>query len=217
MSGDNGDEWEVFETYLVRHVRLAKGSNTVTVKVADKTNVGANLKGITLKTESTPLSWKRSDAVTFDAVTGGALSSGVTIADGEAVSGSLNVNPDGYIGGVAMNYGATITFNIHADKAGTAKLYLSVSERNLEKSFTFDDAYSLTVNGNAVTSDADMSRGDNGGGWTVFKDYLLGDITLKSGDNVIVFTVKDRDELCSNFKGIKLGATDIELSFSTAS
>ena len=216
MSGDNGDEWEVFETYLVRHVRLAKGSNTVTVKVADKTNVGANLKGITLKTESTPLSWKRSDTVTFDAVTGGALSSGVTIADGEAVSGSLNVNPDGYIGGVAMNYGATITFNISADKAGTAKLYLTVSERNLEKHFTFDDAYSLTVNGTAVTSDADMSRGDNGAGWTVFKDYLLGDITLKEGNNVIVFTVKDRDELCSNFKGIKLGATDIELSFSAA-
>ena len=154
--------------------------------------------------------------VVFNTVTGGKLSSGVTIVNGEAVSGSLNVDPDGYIGGVAMNYGATITFNIHAEKAGAAKLWLTVSERNLEKNFVFNDAYSLTVNGADVSSDADMSR-DGNGSWTTFKDYLLGDITLKEGDNVITFTVKDRDELCSNFKGIKLNATDNVLDFSIQS
>ncbi len=197
----------------MRHVKLVKGNNSITIKVVDKTNVGANLKGITLKTAGTRLSWEKSDTVVFNAVTGGKLSSGVTIVNGEAVSGSLNVDPDGYIGGVAMNYGATITFNIHAEKAGAAKLWLTVSDRNLEKNFVFDDAYSLTVNGADVSSDADMSR-DGKGSWTTFKDYLLGDITLKEGDNVITFTVKDRDELCSNFKGIKLNATDNVLDFS---
>lgn len=215
MTG-GGDEWEVFESYLVRHVKLVKGNNSITIKVVDKTNVGANLKGITLKTAGTRLSWEKSDTVVFNTVTGGKLSSGVTIVNGEAVSGSLNVDPDGYIGGVAMNYGATITFNIHAEKAGAAKLWLTVSERNLEKNFVFNDAYSLTVNGADVSSDADMSR-DGNGSWTTFKDYLLGDITLKEGDNVITFTVKDRDELCSNFKGIKLNATDNVLDFSIQS
>ena len=211
----SAENWEKFDAHLFRHVDLIVGNNTITVRVVDTRDVGANIKGITLKTGSTPLVWKRSTVTVFDAVTDGALSAGVAMTNGTAESGALTVCTDngGYIGGVARNIGAQITFNIHADKAGKARLIFTVAERDLTSSFTFDDAYKLTVNGVDVPSDADMSR--TGMGWTVFRDYDLGEIMLKEGNNVIAFTVTEvkESELGSNVKGIKLDSNELTLSW----
>lgn len=144
---------------------------------------------------------------TFDAVTGGALNASVSYTNGEAKTGSLGVNASGYIGGVAMNYNATIAFNVSADKAGKALLYFTVSERDLVSSFVFDDAYRLSVNGATVPCAADMSR--NAAGWEAFRDYELCEIDLKSGNNVIAITIADTREFGSNLKGIKLKSEEV--------
>ena len=149
----------------------------------------------------------------FDAVTDSALSSGVSIANGEAKTGPLTVNNRGYLGGVAMNYNASITFNVNADKAGKAKLYLTVSERDLTTQFVFDDAYRLCINGLNVSSNADMSR--NAAGWEAFRDYFICEAELKAGDNIIAITVVDTRELGSNFKGIKLKSETLALTWAS--
>ena len=100
-------------------------------------------------------------------------------------NGQLKVE-NTYIGEFACNVGAAIEYTIVAEKATTAKLYVSVIQRKGEK---FTDVVSIKVNEKEITSDAVVPANPTGSiDWTSFITVEIGNIELIAGKNVISFT-----------------------------
>lgn len=104
---------------------------------------------------------------------------------------AITVN-NGYIGGLyANNLGAKVTFNIRAEKATSALLYMFVSNRN---GGALSEAMKITVNGVEVVTSAEWS---GGGGWETFVQVAIGEVSLKEGVNVIEFEVIADQAACA--------------------
>ena len=112
---------------------------------------------------------------------------------------AITVN-NSYIGGLyANNLGAKVTFNIRAEKATSAMLYMFVSNRN---GGALSEAMKITVNGVEVVTSAEWS---GGGGWETFVQVAIGEVSLKEGVNVIEFEVIADQAACAfNFDAIML-------------
>ena len=99
-----------------------------------------------------------------------------------------------HIGGLNACVGATVTFRIDGgETGGTAILFVSVCKRS--SAITFSESMSVTVNDELFETTAVVSGTASGGdAWNEFETVNLGEITLKPGENVIVFTVLSEDE-----------------------
>ena len=98
-----------------------------------------------------------------------------------------------HIGGLNACVGATVTYRIDGgETGGTAVLFVSVCRRS--STITFSEGMSVTVNGELFETTAVVPGTASGvDTWNEFETVNLGEITLKPGENVIVFTVLSED------------------------
>ena len=106
-----------------------------------------------------------------------------------------NTGEGTHIGGLNANVGATVTFRIDGgETGGTAILFVSVCRRS--SAITFSESMSVTVNDGLFETTAVVPGTASGGDtWNEFETVNLGEITLKPGENVIVFTVLSEDAM----------------------
>lgn len=114
-----------------------------------------------------------------------------------------------YVGNLNANLGATLTFKVNGgEEGGTATLYVSVCKR--ASTIKFTDSMSVTLNGEALSSEATVPPFSLSE-WSEFETIELCDIQLKPGENTIVFTVVNADAGAGfNFDSIMLAS---ELTF----
>ena len=113
---------------------------------------------------------------------------------GPGDTGSMpNTSEVTHIGGLNGNVGATVTFRIDGgETGGTAVLFVSVCRR--PSAITFSESMSVTVNGDPFETTAVVPGTATGADtWNEFEVVNLGSITLKPGENTIVFTVISSD------------------------
>ncbi len=105
----------------------------------------------------------------------------------------------GYIERLNQNVGATVAFHIHAQSAMAARLFATVSARPENNKFT--DFMSIEVNGERFESGGTIPYAA-AVSWRTFKDTDLGLVSLREGDNTIVFTVVSAEDIGVNFDKI---------------
>lgn len=161
---------------------IGEGKATITVYAGDGT--------ITDSVEITVV--KPNDTFYFEGedAAWGSGSRGDIVISPEESGNALNGH---YIGEINENMGASLTFNITADKAGSAVMYLS-----LARPATLNNPFTMTVNGESVSVPTQLS---GTGGWATFVEFKFATIDLKAGNNVIVLTVTGG---CGNFDYMKL-------------
>ena len=161
---------------------IGEGKATITVYAGDGT--------ITDSVEITVV--KPNDTFYFEGedAAWGSGSRGDIVVSPEESGNALNGH---YIGEINENMGASLTFNITADKAGSAVMYLS-----LARPATLNNPFTMTVNGESVSVPTQLS---GTGGWATFVEFKFATIDLKAGSNVIVLTVTGG---CGNFDYMKL-------------
>ena len=103
--------------------------------------------------------------------------------------------PNGYYVSYLFKKGATLTFNIHSDKAvDNVVLYASLGLEFMDNvTFSSDEnsayCYQFIVNGKVVDYSLTISGlpnvGESGVYSSALKEYRIGNISLKEGDNVI--------------------------------
>ena len=101
-------------------------------------------------------------------------------------------NSEGYIpiGNTSGNTGLTITFTIYAEKDGEVGIYLQFGYRNHETALSFNDIFSMTVNGVDVPSTVTMPTSTSN--WAATNTYdFIAYANVKAGANTIVITVTD--------------------------
>lgn len=106
-----------------------------------------------------------------------------------------NTGEGTHIGELNANVGATVTYRIDGgETGGTAVLFVSVCRRS--SAITFSESMSVTVNDAPFETTAVVPGTASGGDtWNEFETVNLGEITLKPGENVIVFTVLSEDAM----------------------
>lgn len=104
-----------------------------------------------------------------------------------------------------MNVGDTITFKALAKEEGKADLHIYL---NTVDPFTFEEAYTLKINGVAKTVGAVKGSGWDGsqeGGYFDFRNpVVLKDINLVAGLNTIEFTLVAKGDKKTNFDRIEI-------------
>ena len=129
---------------------------------------------------------------------------------GPGDTGSMpNTSEVTHIGGLNGNVGATVTFRIDGgETGGTAVLFVSVCTR--PSAITFSESMSVTVNDAPFETTAVVPGTATGADtWNEFEVVNLGSITLKPGENTIVFTVISSDIFKGfNFDKIILAVAD---------
>lgn len=117
-------------------------------------------------------------------------------------AGKNNLRSDrGYVENTNNNTGAKITFKVTVAQQTTVHLYANVSKREvLDNRFT--DFMSITVNGEAHTTNAFVPYRAKGAQWNNFDMAVdLGFIELHEGENIIEFTVNDTSEMTPSDRG----------------
>ena len=110
-----------------------------------------------------------------------------------------------FINNLNANYGATVTFTVNAEEAGTASLAVTINRRRVPTVFT--EIMSVTVNGALMESPVIIPAFENEWSDESFSRFTLGCVNLQEGENTIVFTVlKDEDPGGYNFDNIILMA-----------
>lgn len=130
---------------------------------------------------------------------------GVTI-----VNGSYNADED-CVGAAAeggVYIPVTTTFRINSSKAMKAKLYITIAQSNHSKKIV-GEAYDISVNNEAITSDAMYEAGTP---WQNYKEFLLCEIDLVAGDNTIVVVYAHADQQ----QGYTLNLRSITLEYSAS-
>ena len=120
---------------------------------------------------------------------------------------------NGIVDNAAVGTDNTITFNLFADKARKAELYLAITTWP-DVLGTLTDIYRITVNGKAVTSTAGTPVGDM---WGAAVEQFISVIELVQGDNIIVLTYNPGDWRTLNFAYIALNtAANVTFAEKTA-
>ena len=201
-------QWEVFEDVLLGEIELVEGTNTITISIANDLDISGNIQGISVETADSVISaavLPEAKRYEFNAATGGVLADNVEL--GAGTGGLPSVSGD-YLGSIATNKGASVTFKVNSAEACTAELYFSVCYRKGE--FTFDEVYEITVNGEKAECSADMSYGDTQ--WELFMEVDIGEVLLSEGENTITVTVITDRDISGNIRGIVLETAGTELS-----
>ena len=116
--------------------------------------------------------------------------------------------PEGLVGKLSVNVGASLTFRFKAATGGTAKLVANVTTRYKELNFT--DFMSVEVNGAQYETSAKVPS-DGSDHWTVPTAVELGEIELTAGEvTEVKFTVITPDDQISfNFYSLEVVREDI--------
>ena len=117
--------------------------------------------------------------------------------------------PEGLVGKLSENVGASLTFRFKAATSGRAKLIANVTTRYQELNFT--DYMSVEVNGAPYETSAKVPT-DGADRWLVPTAVELGEIELTAGEvTEVKFTVITADDLIGfNFYSLKVVRDDIE-------
>ena len=119
-----------------------------------------------------------------------------------------------YISFAEMSNGATVTLKVTSEKATAATLGIV---NNKPDDFTFEKAFTLSVNGEAVAVGAVKGNGWGGNTWANFGGSCDVNVNLKAGENVIVLTLVDKSMKESNLDGFKITTTDSEVKLAKGS
>ena len=116
--------------------------------------------------------------------------------------------PEGLVGNLSRNEGATMTFRFKPATSGTAKLVVNVTQRTTE--LNFSDYLTVTVNGETYETTAKVPS-DGKDHWLQPVEVELGDITLTGGETMeIVFTVCTSNDMISfNFYSVEIVRADV--------
>lgn len=203
--------WEEFMSVFLGQVQLESGENVITITVISDADLSGNIRGITVSSEASVITPSEQsepvdpnpddDLYIFTAVRNGQLQTGVSVSGGIKGAPTLSSN---YLGNMACNVGASVTFTLNSTQACTAELYFSVCHRAGD--FVFSDVYTLLVNGNPVVSNAAMPN--NNTQWEVFEDVLLGEIELVEGTNTITISIANDRDISGNIQGISVETAD---------
>ncbi len=117
--------------------------------------------------------------------------------------------PEGLVGNLSRNEGASLTFRFKTSTSGTAKLIANVTQRKTE--LNFSDYMSITVNGEPYETAAKVPS-DGADHWLAPVPVELGVITLTAGETTeIVFTVcTSNDQISFNFYSIEIVREDLQ-------
>ena len=113
-----------------------------------------------------------------------------------------------------MSNGATVTLKVTSEKATAATLGIV---NNKPDDFTFEKAFTLSVNGEAVAVGAVKGNGWGGNTWANFGGSCDVNVNLKAGENVIVLTLVDKGLKETNLDCFKITTTDSEVKLAKGS
>lgn len=119
-----------------------------------------------------------------------------------------------YISFAEMSNGATVTLKVTSEKATAATLGIV---NNKPDDFTFEKAFTLSVNGEAVAVGAVKGNGWGGNTWANFGGSCDVNVNLKAGENVIVLTLVDKSLKETNLDCFKITTTDSEVKLAKGS
>ncbi|MBO5328278.1 MAG: CotH kinase family protein [Clostridia bacterium] len=110
---------------------------------------------------------------------------------GIALRTGNNASGDGYLGQVSGAAGKTITVTVNSSTATEAYLYVGLSLRNYET--TFSNWFSVSVNGTAVGIPTRVVPMGSGDGWHDWYGVKVVKISLKAGQNKVTLTTASGD------------------------
>ena len=106
-----------------------------------------------------------------------------------------SVDSHGCIGRLNANKGASVKFNVEANDANNANLYVALNKRDAD--INFNDSFITYINGVETRFDVVVN-------WYEFNETKLGTINLNKGNNEIMFVVKSDKSNCFNFDYLKI-------------
>lgn len=112
-----------------------------------------------------------------------------------------SIDSNGCIGQLNANKGASVKFNVEANDANNANLYVALNKRDAD--INFNDSFKTYINGvetsfNVVVNKFTATK------WYEFNETKLGTINLNKGNNEIMFVVKSDKSNCFNFDYLKI-------------
>lgn len=128
------------------------------------------------------------------------IEGGILLREGNGASG------DGYLGHVAGSAGRTVTFQINAEDATDAYLYVGLSRRDFE--FIFAGFFSVTVNESEIDLPWTLVEAGKSD-WHDWTGVRVVKISLRKGINTVVLTTKSSD--ATNLDYIEL-LSEVELN-----
>ncbi len=228
--GGNWNEWLKTAHIALGCVDLVEGENTIVLEVkSDNTNTAFNLDYIELATDSVITTEEAcseicavcgkcmddscADAEHADKCAGhdygemlgtsaifGAGSKGAPRAETNSAA------PEGLVGNISENLGASLTFRFRSSVTDKATLTAYVTQREIEQ--RFGEFLTVTVNGAVLETNAVVAATDTGkADWYNTVPVVLGEIDLTAGEVCeITFTVA----VSSRTVGFNFGAIEIE-------
>ena len=171
--------WYAFHDTEFGNVSLVKGSNTI---VISNINASLNFDAIKIMT-SANLNPEGVSELKIEA------EDCVLIGSARATTETGMNNPSGgkFVGGLSMNVGS-VTFTVFAYEKCTVDFVLCYGNRtNDETDRKFPSKFTLTHNGNALTSSVVFNNGteNNYFGW---EEYVICTVDLQAGENTFVLT-----------------------------
>lgn len=168
---------------LVSDVDLLQGLNTVELTVVDKGNKASNFDCLEIDTAI-----KLGSSCVFEA-------EDATLSEGVG----MEETTDASAGKCVKDFNTTdqtVTFHVTSDKATTADLGFDI---NMNDPMKVEEYMTITVNGVNVTYPEQTQSYWSGNVYHEFGHIQWSNVNLISGDNVIVFKVKDGSK-CGNGK-----------------
>lgn len=105
-----------------------------------------------------------------------------------------------FIGRLNANKGASVKFNVEANDANNANLYVALNKRDAD--INFDDSFITYING--VKTSFNVVNKFTKLNWSEFNETKLGTINLNKGNNEVMFVVKSNASNCFNFDYLKI-------------
>ena len=149
--------------------------------------------------------WNQTTEVTYTFQAEEAICNGKSKIEYPEAQWASVVSGGKYISCKPMNNGDTFTFDIWSAKDTQATLKII---QNKPDPFTFEDKFTLAVNGTAITVGKVQGNGWGGNTYTNFGGSVDVNVSLVKGSNTIVLTVVNKDEKETNFDCIKIVTTD---------
>ena len=106
-----------------------------------------------------------------------------------------------FIGRLNANKGASVKFNVEANDANNANLYVALNKRDAD--INFDDSFITYINGVKTSFNVVVNKFTKLN-WSEFNETKLGTINLNKGNNEIMFVVKSNASNCFNFDYLKI-------------
>lgn len=227
-NGQEKETWEVFSDVCLGCINLQKGNNEIVFRVMKDDQVsGYNIDKIKLLSDKeitkTPICLYKCTTCgkclldNCDICQEKCEVQGGTHYKFEAenaelkggVKGNLKIegSESKVVGALSENKDASVTFNINSNSDTIACLIGAVTRRDSQKVFT--EGLKVTVNGEEIISPSIVEASPTGkNDWFNSVEVKLGCISLKEGNNTIIFTVRSTSsQTCFNFDYIVIEST----------